>query len=600
MSLFEESIIYFAAAIVMVPLFKRIGLGSILGYLAAGILIGPAGFALIGNVEHTLHFAEFGVVLLLFIIGLELQPSRLWALKKPIFLLGGLQLFASCVLIFLVAILLGIDKPTALLIGLALSLSSTAFALQLLSEKEQLAMRHGRASFAILLFQDIAVIPILILIPLLAGVNAAQGNVGFAIAKVTSVAIAVIVIGRFLIRPFLRFMVSTKVHEMMTVSALFIVIGTALIMDYVGLSMALGAFFAGVLLADSEYRHELEANIEPFKGLLLGLFFIAVGMSVDIGILFAKPLLVIALVLGLMLLKAAVLFTLGRFNQQNSSSSLSLAATLLQGGEFAFVIFSAATSVDLLSQALSDLLIVVVSLSMALTPLVFALHENIFKPRLQHKQEPEFDTIENENSPVILVGFGRFGQIIARILSVKSIPFTALEVNFNQVDFVRRFGNKIYYGDARRLDLLRAAGADSAKIIVLTLKHDIEHSVEIVEMVKKHFPHLEIYACTRNRAHTFRLMKAGVKHIIRETILSSLSLSGSVLQGLGVSKEEADNIVQKFKEHDEKLLIEQFAIHQDKDKLVQSVQKSADDLRRLFEDDQLVDKSIDKPGQNDN
>lgn len=582
-----ETLIFLAAAVLMVPLCKKIGLGSVLGYLLAGVLIGPFGLNLIHDVDHTLHFAELGVVLLLFIIGLELQPSRLWALRHPIFIFGGLQVLLSTLLISCAAMLLGVSTSASIVIGLALAMSSTAFALQLLAEKQQLTTKHGRSGFAILLFQDIAVIPVLAIVPLLAGGDSGQQDLLKNSAIIMATLAAIIVGGRFLVRPFLRLMAATSAHEIMIAAGLLVVFGTAVLAQWSGLSMGLGAFLAGVLLADSEYRHELEANIEPFKGLLLGLFFIAVGMSVNLQVFFAKPGMVLLLVLGLMLIKAIVLFVLAKVQKLNTASSLSLSAIMLQSGEFAFVVFTVALSAGVLDKPTVDLLVVVVSLSMAFTPFVFMLNEYVFKPLLMQNQLPDYDEIVDEDNPVIMVGFGRFGQIISRILNIKKISFTALEANFQQVDFVRKFGNKIYYGDATKLELLRAAGAADAKLLVLTLKN-IESSVLITQMAKKHFPHLKIYACSRNRQHTHKLMSVGVDYIIRETFLSSLHLTEKILQGMGISEQEAAETVEKFRQYDEGLLEQQFAFHRDEEKLIQSAKQSAEDLRRLFEQDDNV------------
>ena len=581
-----ETIIFLVAAVLMVPLCKKIGLGSVLGYLAAGVVIGPFGLSLIHEVEHTLHFAELGVVLLLFIIGLELQPTRLWALRHPIFIFGGLQVVISTILIAYCASLFGLSTAASIVIGLALAMSSTAFVLQLLAEKEQLTSQYGRSAFAILLFQDIAVIPVLTVVPLLAdtGAGANQADILKNSAMMLAALLAIVFGGRYLVRPFLRVIAATAVHEIMIAAGLLVVLGTAVLAQSVGLSMGLGAFLAGVLLADSEYRHELEANIEPFKGLLLGLFFIAVGMSVNLDVFLAKPFIVLLLVLGLMLIKALVLFVLAKVHKLNTLSSFALSAVMLQSGEFAFVVFTVALSAGVLDQAIVDLLIVVVSLSMAFTPLVFLFNEHVLKPKLSQNHQPDYDEITDEHNPVIMVGFGRFGQIISRILTIKKISFTALEANFDQVDFVRKFGSKIYYGDATKLDLLRAAGAADAKLLVLTLK-DIEDSILITNMAKKHFPHLKIYACSRNRQHTHKLMSVGVDYIIRETFLSSLHLAEQILQGMGFSKEEAEETVGKFQTHDENLLEQQFAFHRDEEKLIQSAKQSAEDLRRLFEQD---------------
>jgi len=585
-SLLHEAVVFLAAAVITVPLFKRLGIGAVLGYLAAGVLIGPWLLGFVRDVENILHFAELGVVLLLFIIGLELQPSRLWALRKPVFGLGSAQVLATGLALALAGFVLGLSAATALIVGLVLSFSSTALALQLLAEKKQLPTHHGRASFAILLFQDLAAIPLLAIIPLL-GVGTSgidRGGSALAIASAIALIAAVVVGGRWLLRPFLRLAASATDREIFTAAALLVVVGTALLMEQAGLSMALGSFLAGVLLADSEYRHELEADIEPFKGLLLGLFFIAVGISVDLGLVLHRPLTVLGLVAGLMATKALTLYGLGRIARQSHASSVNLALFLSQGGEFAFVLFGVAAGAQAMDKALADLLIVVVSASMVLTPLLVSLNERILKIGYSAAPPREFDRIEDRDHRVIIAGFGRFGQMVARTLRLKKIPFTALEASFEQVDFVRKYGSKIYFGDASRLDLLRAARADQAEAFVLAID-DVEASVKTAQMVKKHYPHLKIYARARNRQHAYRLMDVGVERIMRETFLSSLELARDVLLGLGYSAVEANTAVHKFREHDEALLERQHKIYRDEAQLIAAARQGAEELERLFEQD---------------
>ncbi|OGI45371.1 MAG: glutathione-regulated potassium-efflux system protein KefB [Candidatus Muproteobacteria bacterium RBG_16_65_34] len=585
-SLLHEAVVFLAAAVITVPLFKRLGIGAVLGYLAAGVLIGPWLLGFVRDVENILHFAELGVVLLLFIIGLELQPSRLWALRKPVFGLGSAQVLATGLALALAGFVLGLSAATALIVGLVLSFSSTALALQLLAEKKQLPTHHGRASFAILLFQDLAAIPLLAIIPLL-GVGTSgidRGGSALAIASAIALIAAVVVGGRWLLRPFLRLAASATDREIFTAAALLVVVGTALLMEQAGLSMALGSFLAGVLLADSEYRHELEADIEPFKGLLLGLFFIAVGISVDLGLVLHRPLTVLGLVAGLMATKALTLYGLGRIARQSHASSVNLALFLSQGGEFAFVLFGVAAGAQAMDKALADLLIVVVSASMVLTPLLVSLNERILKIGYSAAPPREFDRIEDRDHRVIIAGFGRFGQMVARTLRLKKIPFTALEASFEQVDFVRKYGSKIYFGDASRLDLLRAARADQAEAFVLAID-DVEASVKTAQMVKKHYPHLKIYARARNRQHAYRLMDVGVERIMRETFLSSLELARDVLLGLGYSAVEANAAVHKFREHDEALLERQHKIYRDEAQLIAAARQGAEELERLFEQD---------------
>ncbi|AUX45271.1 potassium transporter [Sorangium cellulosum] len=589
MSLLSVAAVFLGAAVVAVPLFKRIGLGAVLGYLVAGALLGPFGFEIFTDVENILHFSELGVVLLLFLIGLELQPSRLWVLRRAVFGLGGAQVAVTGGLIALIGVALGLRVDTAAIVGVGLSLSSTAFVLQILAEKGQMQSQHGRSAFAILLFQDLAVIPLLAVLPLLGpgSGEAAEGSALLSSLQAVAVVLGVVAGGRYLVRPVFRAIAAAHAHEIFTAAALLVVLGTALLMVFVGLSMSLGAFMAGVLLADSEYRHELEADIEPFKGLLMGLFFIAVGMSANIGLVVERPGLVLGLVLGMMALKAAVLLGLGKASGHAPGSARDLALALPQGGEFAFVLFGLAAGQGLMDRFLSDLLVVVVTLSMALTPLVIALGDAIVRRRRKSGPEREFDAIEDDDPRVIIAGFGRFGQIVSRVLRTRKIPFTALEASATQVDFVRKFGNKIYYGDASRLDLLRAARADKARVFVLAID-DMEASVKTADVVKRHFPNLEIYARARNRQHAYQLMDIGVKVLERETFLSSLEVAARVLEGLGMREPDARATIEKFRAHDERTLLRGHAVHNDEAKLVQAAKQAALELEGLFEADESV------------
>ncbi len=583
MSLLAEAIIYLAAAIIAVPICKRLGFGSVLGYLSAGIIIGPFGLRFIRDPEHILHFAELGVVFLLFIIGLELQPSRLWVLRRMVFGLGSAQVFLSAIVIGLLAWAYGFTPTAAAITGLILALSSTAFVLQLLAEKKQLTTSHGRAAFSILLFLDLAVIPLIALLPLI-GSGSSGGfdplGVGIALAAITGLIIG----GRYLLRPLLRLVARTNLPEIFTATALLVVIGAALIMQFAGMSMVLGAFIAGMLLADSEYRHALEADIAPFKGLLLGLFFIAVGMSVNIGLLLQEPTTILLIVIVLMLAKALVLYPLARlFGLCDTKGALSLAALLSQGGEFAFVLFALVTRENIIDTAIIDRLILGVAVSMMLTPIFYLISERI-AGRMTKSVEPQYDDMPDEENAVLIAGFGRVGQIVGRLLRIKGHSFTALEIDSSQVDVVRSYGSKVHFGDACRIDLLRAAGADRAKLFVLAID-DIASSVKVAETVMGNFPDLKIVARARNRRHAHKLMDLGVTHIFRETLLSSLALSGQVLELLGFDKTEVAIALETFRERDKRLLLEQHAIHHDEARLIQSAKDTARELESLLRSD---------------
>jgi glutathione-regulated potassium-efflux system ancillary protein KefC/glutathione-regulated potassium-efflux system protein KefB len=593
MSLLAQIAIFLAAAVIAIPLFRRFKLGSVLGYLTAGIIIGPSSFGLIETVEATQHIAEFGIVLLMFVIGLELQPSRLWVLRKPIFGLGAAQVAVTTLFIGAAAYFtIGRAWQSAVVIGFGLSMSSTALALQLLAERGQLNSQFGRSAFSILLFQDISVMPALALLPLLgaAAARSAPGGGGWLVLKLVAVLAIVILGGRYVLRPMLRIVAATQVAEAFTAAGLLIVLGTALLVSQVGLSLSLGAFLAGVLLADSEFRHELEADIEPFKGLLLGLFFISVGMSANLSLVREKPVTIIGLTLAFMLVKVAVLWLIGRMSGLSAAASRGLAFSLPSGGEFAFVLFGLAASLGIMRADYAELLVLVVTASMILSPVLMALHDVTFRDA-QSDARP-FDTPSELNPKVIIAGFGRFGQIVGRILRARRIAFTALEANQTQVDFLRRFGNQVFYGDASRLQMLRAAHADNAEVFVLAVD-DVEASVRTAELLRKHFPHLKIFARARNRQHAFRLMDLGVRYIIRETLVSSLELSVQVLEALGLSKSRAVETVHRFRVHDEQTMARQQSVKDDETKFLETTRESAEQLLHLFEADTDADSEED-------
>ncbi len=582
MSLLAESLVYLSAALVCVPISRWLGFGSVLGYLAAGIVIGPFGLELISDVEHILHFAELGVVFLLFVIGLELQPSRLWVLRRMVFGLGASQFVVTAIVIAALAWLAGMAPLTAAIIGLVLALSSTAFVLQMLAEKKELLSSHGRAAFSILLFQDLVVIPLIALLPLLGGSGGHVDLIGLA----TSIAIlaGLVVGGRYLLRPVLKVAAGSGIPELFTATALLVVIGAALLMEFAGMSMVLGAFIAGILLADSEYRHQLEGDIAPFKGLLLGLFFIAVGMSVNLATLIDRPLQILAMVVALMAAKALVLIALARaFGICNRQHSYRLAAAMSQGGEFAFVLFALATREGLLSAAVSDELTLAVTVSMLLTP-VFYLAAEFLAGRDEVEPTIAYDDMGAGHNDILIVGFGRVGQIVGRVLQSIGQRFTALDSDATQVDLVRRYGNKVFFGDASRVDVLRAAGAEHAKIVVIALS-DMQRSLDIAATLKRNFPQLTIVARARNRRHAHKLMDVGADHIVRDTLLSSVAMSEVVLGRLGLDEEAATRVTEAFLRHDEKLLVEQHAAYDSEEKLIQSAKETARELEALLRDD---------------
>ncbi len=573
-----------AAALVTVPLFKRLGLGSVLGYLAAGVVLGPTGFDLFGHPEELMHFAEFGVVMLLFLIGLELEPERLWGMRNAVFGVGTAQVVVTGLVIGLALVAFGVEVRVAGVLGSGLALSSTAFALQILRERRELALDHGRAGFSILLFQDLAVIPMLAVLSLLApgegsGVPWWQTTV-LVIAGIG----ALIVAGRFLLRPVFRVVASTGHQELSVALALFVVVGTAWLMTQIGLSMALGAFLAGLLLANSEYRHELESNLAPFEGLFLGLFFMSVGMTADVRTALQEPLLLLGATAALLTVKFGVLYGLGRFSGLSNVAAQRLGVTLSQSGEFAFVLFSVAASEGLLSEAIVDRALVVVTMSMVATPILLALHDRLANVSDVPQPDEMLDSSHYEESPVIIAGFGRYGQMVGRTLQMVHIPFTAIDIDPIHIDFVRRFGNRVDYGDASRMELLRAAKADQAKLVVIAVD-DPGASVAIAKMVKRSFPHLKVLARARNRPNAFALMEAGVDDVRRETFASALEAAVQTLVHLDFDPREAERIVAMFRQHDEETLQKQAAVWGDDAKMIETAQEAADRLRGLFESD---------------
>jgi len=578
--------LFLAAAVVAAPLAKLLRIGNVLGYLLVGVLIGPFGVGFVYSVyevSSVLHFAEFGVVLLLFLIGLELRPRRLWAMRSGIFGLGGAQVALTTLVLAAIGLALGLLWPAALFAGLALSLSSTAFALQLLEEKGELALRHGRLAFAILLFQDLAAIPLIALTPLFAVSVARSGQPMELLAalKAIGVILVVIVAGRYLLDGVIRIIARTRVKEAMTACALLTVVGVTLAMEKAGLSASLGAFIAGVLLADSDYRHEIEADIAPFEGLLLGLFFTAIGMSLDLSLIVEKPRLVLAIVAGLLAIKSVVLYVLGRRAGLESGPARRLALVIAQGGEFAFVLFAAGVAAGVLESSVADLLSVAVTLSMAATPLLLVVDEMVAPKAVVARA---FDALPDNDGHVVIAGFGRVGQIVGRILAAKRIPFTALDANPEQVDAVRKFGARTFYGDASRPEILDAAQTAKARAFVLAIDN-VEASLQTAQLVRQRYPHVPIYARSRHRRHTHQLMDLGVQVIRRETFLSSLDLTREVLRGLGLSERDVRFTVDTFMTTDRKRLYEDYKHYTDLEKLQARARSHSQELEELFAQD---------------
>ena len=585
-SILVDAIVYLAAAVVCVPLASRSKLGSVLGYLAAGCIIGPFGLRLVEDPEATLEFAEIGVVLMLFVIGLELDPTHLWKMRRSVFGGGGLQLLACALPLGLGLFALGLPWQGALVAGLALGLSSTAVAMQTMTEQGLLSSPVGKTAFAVLLFQDIAAIPLLALVPLLAEQSpgaAASGSGWLGAVKVLGAVAAVFIIGRFLTRPILRILADTGLREVFTGFALLLVLGIAQIMASVGISMALGAFLAGVLLAGSEYRHALESDIEPFKGLLMGLFFIAVGMSVDFALLTQRPLFVLGLVLGFQLLKVLALRLVAGPLGVTTKQRWLIGALLAQGGEFAFVVFGVARSARLLPGAWDALLTLAVALSMALTPLLMILHDKLVLAR-QQGQEREADEIVDEGTPVIIAGFGRFGQIVGRLLFASGVKATVLDHDPDTIELLKRFKFRIYYGDATRLDLLHAAGASHARLLVVAID-DPESSLKLVETVRENFPGLTIVARARNVGHWQKLRSLGVEIVERETFEAAVTIGRHALEVLGVRPYEAKERADVFRRHNVRAMEAILPHWQDVEARTKMAISARDQLERQMDND---------------
>jgi monovalent cation:proton antiporter-2 (CPA2) family protein len=563
-TLLFQALVYLAGAVICVPLASRLGLGSVLGYLIAGVLIGPSVMQLAGHGTHVMHFAEFGVVMMLFLVGLELQPSLLWSLRKPIFGLGGLQVGGTIAAVTLIAIALHVPWRVAVAVGCIFAMSSTAIVLQSLGERGLLKTTGGQASFSVLLFQDLSVILILAVFPLLsaAGVEKAvvheagePARPGWLQAIYILGAVALVVlVGRFVVRPLFRVIARTRLREIFTATALLLVIAIAWLMTVVGLSPALGTFLAGVVLADSEYRHELEGDIEPFKGLLLGLFFMSVGSQIDFQLLLHRPLFIAALLVGVMLVKLGVLFALGRVFKLDRSARWLTAVGLCQVGEFAFVLINVGIGEHVFGAEVSGPLVAVIALSMLATPPLFLLLQRVILPRVAAKSaERPHDEIEHHDAAIVMAGFGRVGQVVGRILRMAGHSLTVLDLDPDAVDLLRRLGQKVYYGDASRLDLLVAAGLPNAKLFVLAID-DPEKSVEVAALVRRHCPSLPILARARNRQHYYQLRKLGVVDVFRETLGTSVEMAGTALRKLGARAHTVHRAGLKFRRHDQRVI----------------------------------------------
>jgi monovalent cation:proton antiporter-2 (CPA2) family protein len=599
---FQQAIFYLAAAVLAVPIARRLGLGSALGYLLAGVLIGPYALGLVGSEgQDVMHFAEFGVVLMLFLIGLELDPAALWRMRVPILGLGGLQVGLTTLVIGIVVWAFGLPWQSALAVGMILALSSTAMVLQTLEEKGWNRTNAGRKTFSVLLFQDVAVIPILSILPFLAlpgveGVrDAAHGADGHGVADLAGwmqaslilLAVASIVLaGRYLARPVFRYIASTRSHELFIATALLLIVAITLAMYAVGLSPALGTFLAGVVLAESEFRHELESDIEPFKGLLLGLFFIAVGASIDLQLVGDQPLTVAGLVLALIGIKLAVLLLLGRIFRLHIADNLMFSFVLAQGGEFAFLLVSFALQNAVLEAAVANMLIVVVVLSMIATPLVLILYERFIQPRfVACASTPAEDDIDEHDNPVIIAGFGRFGQIVSRLLKASGFETTLLDHDVGQIELVGGFGNKVFYGDASRDELLRAAGAENARLLVIAID-DREKAIKMALTARMHFPHLKILARAIDRRHAYELIRAGADVIRRETFGSALMVGEEALKYLGFNEATAARHRQTFQEHDEAGLRKLYEVWGDDKAYGLRIRQNLEDLKTVLKADQ--------------
>ncbi|HAU1668388.1 TPA: potassium transporter [Legionella pneumophila] len=587
--------IFLAAASIMVPLASRFRLGSVIGYLTVGMLIGPFGLKLIGNAEQIMHFAEFGVVMMLFLIGLELEPIMLWKLRKLIVGLGGLQVLLTTIALSSAAVMMGYNLRASVAVSMALALSSTALVLQMLQEKNLLKTAEGETSFAVLLFQDIAVIPILVILPLLGnhhGINVAiNPHTAASIAQlpkwlhaivVAGIIGSIVLAGHYLSRYLFLIIAKTNIREVFTAFSLSLVVGITLLMETIGVSPALGAFIAGMVLANSQYKRTVEADIQSFKGLLLGLFFISVGMGINFNLLFSQMAVIIPIVLGLITIKALILFTLGKIFQLTKIQALGFALGLSQGGEFAFVLFQYSSTLKVISPEINSFFTLVVALSMLATPFLMLLYHRFMIPKLISKlPEREYDSIHEKNN-IIIAGYGRFGQIIGRFLSGENIKVTVLEKNPEQVELLRKFGYTGYFGDANRLDLLKSAGAAHAQLLIVTVGNP-DTNLEIVKLAKEEFPQLKIFARARNRRHAYELHKAGVHYFKRELFDSSLTMTKEILKFLGYKPEEIEKKANAFQKHDEETLIKSFDFFEEEANLINFSRQAKGELERILQ-----------------
>jgi monovalent cation:proton antiporter-2 (CPA2) family protein len=574
-----------AAATIAVPLTRRAGLGSVLGYLVAGLAIGPSGLRLVTDVEQIANVASLGVIMLLFLIGLELRPRRLWTMRRAVFGLGAAQVAVTGACLGGIAFATGVPVAGAAVLGLGLALSSTAMVLPMLGERDLLTAPAGRDAFAVLLFQDLAFIPLVALVPLLASGHPITGSLPWlTVGKGVAAVVIILAGGRFLMGPLFRAIGGASSPELFITAALLIVTGTALLAQVAGLSPSLGAFLAGVMLSDSEYRHELQADIDPFENTLLGFFFISVGMSVDVHAAAARPLHLAEATACLLAVKIVVALALALLARRARRSAWRFALALPQASEFTFVLMGAAVAAGALSAEMAALATLVSAASMLATPILFALSERFLIPRFRRPPAPAFDRIESAEAPVIIAGFGRMGQIVGRVLAMSNIAFTALERDPGQVDVVRRFGNKVYYGDGARPDVLRAAGADQAKLLVVAFD-DTDRTLRTVETAKRNHPNLMVLARARNRFQAHLLMDRDVDGLVRDTYFSSLRLAELTLTALGQTAEAASRAVGLFREHDEANLLATHAFYRDEAQVIQSAQQAAEELNELFEAD---------------
>ena len=586
-----SSLIYLGAAVLAVPLSRALGLGSIIGYLLAGVMIGPWGLALVADAQAVLHFAEFGVVLMLFLVGLELEPKRLWALRRPIFGWGSLQVAGCALALMALALAFGVSWRVGLAASLGLALSSTAIALQVMDERNLLRSTSGQQAFSILLFQDVAAIPILALLPLLGVPDPGAGAdspVWWTAAKVIGVIALIVLGGRLAVGPALRWIARSRTPEIFTAASLLLVVAIAALMQWVGMSMALGAFLAGVLLAESEYKHELEADIAPFKGLLLGLFFIAVGMSIDFGVLMRQPLVLLGVLLAFLLAKGLVIFGLARAMGMAWQDRPMFTLLLAQGGEFAFVVFQAAAGARVFGAEVASLLIGAVALSMLLTPLLIVALDKLLMPRFARAAAPSMDEIhEAQDAPVIVAGFGRYGQMVSRLLLANGLRTTVLDHDAERIESARIFGYRVHYGDATRLDLLRLAGAGQARVIVVAVD-EREQANTIVDLARTHFPQAKLVVRVRDLTHAFDMLDRGVDAFDREVFDASLRSGRRVLDALGVPSGEAHRMVQAFHDHNLELMHRTHRVRHDRGQLIAVTRQARADLEDQMNQDRAL------------